>query len=79
MLSEGYASSLCMESQEEYPEYRKPYEPLSENLVVRITRTEKRLLESLINEKKGLFFLSDVVRQAIKEYLQRNIEKILTS
>lgn len=79
MLSEGYASSPIMESQEEYPEYRKPYEPLSEQIVVRLTRTEKRLLESLINEKKGLFFLSDVVRQAIKEYLQRNIEKILTS
>jgi len=44
--------------------------PLEETIVVRISRTQRKMLESLIDPDKHLWCISDVVRKAINQYLK---------
>jgi len=52
-------------------------EPYKEVLVVKITETQKKLLESLVNPNKELWTVSDVVREAINRYVKEELNKKL--
>jgi hypothetical protein len=52
-------------------------EPYKEVLVVKITETQKKLLESLVNPNKELWTVSDVVRDAINRYVKEELNKKL--
>ena len=44
--------------------------PFEEKIVVRISKTQRKMLESLIDPDKHLWCISDVVREAINHYLK---------
>jgi hypothetical protein len=46
-------------------------------LVVKITETQKKLLESLVNPDKWLWTVSDVVREAINRYVKEELNRKL--
>ncbi len=52
-------------------------EPFKEVLVVKVTQTQRKLLESLVNPDRDLYTISDVVREAIRRYLKEELNKKL--
>jgi len=52
------------------------YEAYKERVVIRLTPTQKRLLQGLIDEHRW-YCLSDVIRAAITEFIQRETSRSL--